>query len=135
MKTLVVKLGNEKLGWIPSKKYFDDIKYKLIQSGVLKKFDGYIITHFGTNFEIVDTDKMKIEKPDDYFEIKNVDTKLDNTIVEVPIPDIIEGLDIKITKDSLACAEAYLERERFNKEVDSSTIIESVLKIIKSCTF
>lgn len=70
-KILVVKLGSAELGWLPSKKHFDDIKYKLIQSGVLKKFDGYIITHYGTNFEIIDTDKMKIEKSDNYFEIKN----------------------------------------------------------------
>ena len=69
-KTLIVKLGSEELGWVPSKKHYDDIKYKLIQSGVLKKFDGYIITHFGTNFEIIDTDKMKIECPENYFEIK-----------------------------------------------------------------
>lgn len=69
-KTLVVKLGSEELGWVPSKKHYDDIKYKLIQSGALKKFDGYIITHFGTNFEIINTDKMKIECPENYFEIK-----------------------------------------------------------------
>lgn len=70
-KTLVVKLGSAETGWLPSQKHYDDIKYKLIQSGVLKKFDGYIITHFGTNFEIIDTDNMKIEKADNYFEIKN----------------------------------------------------------------
>ena len=69
-KTLVVKLGSEQNGWLPSEKHYNDIKYKLIQSGILKKFDGYIITHFGTNFEIVDTDKMKIESPENYFEIK-----------------------------------------------------------------
>lgn len=69
-KTLVVKLGSEQNGWLPSEKHYNDIKYKLIQSGVLKKFDGYIITHFGTNFEIIDTDKLKIESPENYFEIK-----------------------------------------------------------------
>ena len=149
-KILVVKLGSEQNGWLPSEKHYNDIKYKLIQSGTLKKFDSYIITHFGTNFEIIDSDNMKIESPENYFEIKTKEELIDenhlsqegdllkkhiseesnNEIKEVIIPDKLEGLNIKITKDGLLSAIDYLRKTRQNKELSEKFLIESMLKLI-----
>lgn len=153
-KILVVKLGSEQNGWLPSEKHYNDIKYKLIQSGTLKKFDGYIITHFGTNFEIIDSDNMKIESPENYFEIKtkeelikenylpkegdllkNSETLIHkelekNDIKEYVIPNILEGLNIKITKNGLLSAIDYLKKTRQNKELSEKFLIESILKLI-----
>lgn len=149
-KILVVKLGSEQNGWLPSEKHYNDIKYKLIQSGTLKKFDGYIITHFGTNFEIIDSDNMKIESPENYFEIKtkeelieenhlsqegnllkkHISEESNNEIKEVIIPDKLEGLNIKITKDGLLSAIDYLRKTRQNKELSEKFLIESMLKLI-----
>lgn len=149
-KILVVKLGSEQNGWLPSEKHYNDIKYKLIQSGTLKKFDGYIITHFGTNFEIIDSDNMKIESPENYFEIKtkeelieenhlsqegdllkkHISEESNNEIKEVIIPDKLEGLNIKITKDGLFSAIDYLRKTRQNKELSEKFLIESMLKLI-----
>ena len=149
-KILVVKLGSEQNGWLPSEKHYNDIKYKLIQSGTLKKFDSYIITHFGTNFEIIDSDNMKIESPENYFEIKTKEELIDenhlsqegdllkkhiseesnNEIKEVIIPDKLEGLNIKITKDGLLSTIDCLRKTRQNKELSEKFLIESMLKLI-----
>lgn len=149
-KILVVKLGSEQNGWLPSEKHYNDIKYKLIQSGTLKKFDGYIITHFGTNFEIIDSDNMKIESPENYFEIKtkeelieenhfpqegdllkkHISEESNNEIKEVVIPDKLEGLTIKITKDGLLSTIDYLKKTRQNKKLSEKFLIESILKLM-----
>ena len=149
-KILVVKLGSEQNGWLPSEKHYNDIKYKLIQSGALKKFDGYIITHFGTNFEIIDSDNIKIESPENYFEIKtkeelieenhlsqegdllkkHISEESNNEIKEYVIPNILEGLNIKITKNGLLSAIDYLKKTRQNKELSEKFLIESILKLI-----
>lgn len=133
-KTLVIKLGSEQNGWLPSEKHYNDIKYKLIQSGVLKNFDGYIITHFGTKFEIIDTDKMKFENPEDYLkiiynekeELKSFE-KEDYGPIEGIIPTNLEGLQFNLTKSGIGAAVGYLSKCRYAKEVDDRTLVDSIL--------
>ena len=93
---------------------------------------------------------MKIESPENYFEIKTKEELIDenhlsqegdllkkhiseesnNEIKEVIIPDKLEGLNIKITKDGLLSAIDYLRKTRQNKELSEKFLIESMLKLI-----
>ena len=136
-KTLIVKVGSEEMGWIPSKKYYDEIEQKLIDSGVLKNFDGHIVTHWATNFEVVDTDTMQVQKSEPETEIlkdekyckcESIETVKD--MKKIPEINEIFGKQITINEQSIPFAEVYLMKSRDNKEVTNKMLVEGIIKIL-----
>lgn len=53
-------------------------------------------------------------------------------ILELIIPDVLEGLELKITKNGILSATEYLKKTRNNKQLEEKFLIESILKLLYS---